>query len=430
MSIDVNLHDAQAEIFLSDARFKVVAAGRRFGKSYLSAICLLIEALKDTDDKGRDLSDKRVFYVAPTFDQGKRIIWGLLHDLGKDYIQSTVQNTGIITMKNGRRIEIKGADRPDTLRGVGLSYLVMDEYAFMKPDVWEQILRPTLTDVEGRALFIGTPAGKNHFYDLFLNAEVDDEWASFSYTSVANPTLSRKELQRAKKTMTAANYAQEYEASFKSSGGLVFKEEYFQYMMQAPSDGIYVVSVDPAGFEEVKEVGAGKNVRLDNCAISVVKVGRYGWFVEDIIYGRWNPRETATKILRAAQKHKALVIGIERGSLNKALKPYMKDQMLRIGYFPSLRDLDHGNQKKTERIAWALGGPFEHGRIWFKEDAPYLKKLEEQLLDFPNPLAQDDLVDSLAYVAQLAHVGYAPDDDDEDDWDDMEMIGRDLITGY
>lgn len=429
-SIDVNLHDAQAEIFLSEARFKVVAAGRRFGKSYLSAICLLIEALKDKTPNGRSLVDKRVFYVAPTFDQGKRIIWDLLMDLGKEVIASVIQNQGIITLTNGRRIEIKGADRPDTLRGVGLSYLVMDEYAFMKPEVWEQILRPTLADVEGSALFIGTPDGKNHFYRLFVDAAKDEDWEAFSFNSTQNPTLNLKEIDAARKTMSSSNFRQEFEASFSASGGMVFKEDYFSYLDEPPPDGSWFIAVDPAGFSELESNTQSNATSLDECAIACVKVGPWGWFVGEIYHGRWDARTTAIKILRAAQKYNALAVGIEKGSLKNAMMPYLKDRMMQIGFFPSIKELTHGNQKKTERIVWALEGRFEHGKVFFREDAEYVIPLEEQLLDFPNPLAHDDLVDALAYIDQMAQAQYGFHEEDEDDpWMDLEM-GRNHTTGY
>jgi phage terminase large subunit-like protein len=430
-AINVDLHDAQAEIFLSEARYKVVAAGRRFGKSYLSAICLLIEALKDKNEEGRSLADKRVFYVAPTFDQGKRIIWDLLMDLGKEVIDSVVQNQGIITLNNGRRIEIKGADRPDTLRGVGLSYLVMDEYAFMKPEVWEQILRPTLTDVKGHALFIGTPDGKNHFYDLFVKCADTEDWEAFTYTSFSNPTLDKKEIEAATKEMSSSNFKQEYEASFSAGGGTIFKEEYFQYLDMAPGEGYTFVAVDPAGFAELETKTTSNATNLDECAIAIVKCGNWGWFIEDIEHGRWGAATTAAKILRAAQKHNAMAIGIEKGSLKNAIMPYLKDRMMKIGFFPKIKELTHGNQKKTERIAWALEGRFEHGRIYFKEDADYVRPLESQLLDFPNPLSHDDLVDAVAYIDQMHTTSYDYDEDDDPDdpWVDLEM-GRNDTTGY
>jgi phage terminase large subunit-like protein len=98
-------------------------------------------------------------------------------------------------------------------------------------------------------------------------------------------------------------------------------------------------------------------------------------------------------------------VGIEKGSLKNAIMPYLEDQMRRLNVYPSIEELTHGNQKKTERIAWALAGLFEHGRIKLNE-GEWNQKFREQLLDFPNPLAHDDLPDALAYIAQLAEVSY------------------------
>ncbi len=202
--------------------------------------------------------------------------------------------------------------------------------------------------------------------------------------------------------MSSSNFKQEFEASFSSSGGAVFKEEYFQYSDE-PSEGTWFIAVDPAGFHDLETTTQGKLSRLDECAIACVKVGPYGWYVGDVIHGRWGIRETSVKILRAAQKYKALVVGIERGSLKNAIMPYLTDQMMRLSTFPRIKEVTHGNQKKTERIAWALEGRFEHGRIFFREDAEYVQPLINQLLDFPNPLAHDDLIDALAYIDQVAY---------------------------
>lgn len=430
-ALDFQLHDKQMEIFQSPARFKVVAAGRRGGKSYLSAIVLLIEALKN-EGKGYQLSDKRVFYVAPTYDQGKRIIWDLLKDLGKEVIKSTLENQGIMTLINGRKIEIKGADRPDTLRGVGLSFCVLDEYAFMKPDVWEKILRPTLSDVEGSALFIGTPEGKNHFYDLYMQATKDTsgEYQAFTFCSLDNPTLNPKEIEVARSTLSSSNFRQEYEASFSASGGAVFKEEDFQYMDEEPDEGTWYIAVDPSGYADLETVTQGKLARLDECAIACVKVGKFGWYVGDIQHGRWGVRETATRILRAAQKYRALAVGIEKGSLSNAMKPYLSDEMMRLNTYPRIVDVTHGSQKKTDRIAWALQGRFEHQKVFFRQDAEYIRPLTSQLSDFPNPLSHDDLVDALAYIDQIAKTDYFPEEEEEEEWEDLNMHGQCVRTGY
>ena len=431
-SLDFELHEKQLEIFNSPSRFKIVAAGRRGGKSFLSAITLLIEGLKTVNEHGYNLSDKRVFYVAPTFDQGKRILWDLIKDLGKEVIQSTLENQAVITLINGRKIEIKGADRPDTLRGVGLSYVVLDEYAFMKPDVWEKILRPTLSDVMGSALFIGTPEGKNHFYDLYMKGyeEETEEMESFSFCSVDNPTIDPKEIEEARKTLSSAVFRQEYEASFSASGGAIFDEESFQEMDVEPEEGTWYIAVDPSGYAELEGVTTASESNLDECAIACVKVGTYGWYIGDIMHGRWGVRKTATKILRAAQKYNALSVGVEKGTLKNAMMPYLADEMVRLGTYPHIVEVTHGSQKKTDRITWALQGRFEHGRIWFRKGAEYIRPLETQLVDFPNPLTHDDLIDALAYIDQVAVTDWEPDDEEDDDYDAEQYDGHCGTTGY
>ena len=430
-TLDFNLHPKQMEILKSKARFKIVAAGRRGGKTYLSAVMLLIMGLQNENKHGYSLADKRVFYVAPTFDQGKRIMWDLIKILGKDVIKSTLENTAIITLTNGRKIEIKGADRPDTLRGVGLGYVVLDEYAFMKEAVWDKILRPTLADVKGEALFIGTPEGKNHFYDLYMQAAntTDGTMEAFQFASVDNPTIDPKEIDEARRTLSDAVFRQEFEASFSASGGVIFNEDFFQYMSDEPQDGTWYIAVDPAGYSEMETV-TGSNTNLDETAIACVKVGAYGWYVGDVLHGRWGVRKTATMILRAAQKYKALTVGVEKGALKAAMMPYLIDEMTRMGTFPHIQEVSHGGIKKTNRITWALQGRFEHGRMFFKEGGDFIRPLEQQLLDFPNPLSHDDLIDALAYIDQVAQTDWEPDEDD--DWDeDIEMNnGASHTTGY
>lgn len=402
-----SLHNKQLEVFESPARFKVVAAGRRGGKSYLSCVMLLIEALKDVNEAGYSLRNKDVFYIAPTFQMAKDIMWNLLKDLGKDVIVSTHENTATATLINGRRICLKGSDRYDTLRGVGISFAVLDEFAFMKPEVWDLIIRPTLADVEGSALFIGTPEGKNHFYDLWVEAgsEEWDEWEAFHFNSLDNPMISKKEIEHARQTMSAQAFRQEFEASFASSGTGAFKEDEFIIEEHFNHQGETFITVDPAGYDDATDLTKSAEKKLDETAICVAKVTQQGWFVKDIIHGRWDPRTTATKILRAVQQHQPVALGIEKGSLKNAIMPYLSDQSRRLGIYPNIVDLTHGNKKKTERIMWALQGRFQHGRITFKK-AEWNRALINQLLDFPNPRVHDDLVDALAYIDQISQVSY------------------------
>ena len=419
--LNFTLHPAQQQIFQSNKRFKVVGAGRRFGKSYLARVNLIVEALKSKNEFGYDLSDKACYYIAPTFNQAKDIMWQALKQMAAPITKKIRENECILTLSNDRQIHLKGSDRPESLRGVGLSYVVMDEYAFMKEEVWTAIIRPTLADVRGSALFIGTPNGKNHFYDLFLNAEKDeDDWDAWTFKSLDNPFLDPKEVVLATKDMPLEFVKQEFEANFSSFGGTVFKEDMF-VVEDRPSYGsdIYM-TVDPAGYEDVKGIAQGKTKRLDETAISVVEVNEDGWHVFDIITGRWNVRETAVRILRTAQKYKPRMVGIERGALKNALMPYLTDNMKRLNVFPYITELTHGNQKKYARIVWALQGRMEQGRLSFQE-GEYLNKLFEQLLDFPNPLSHDDMIDSLAYIDQIAQARYDMGEDiGQSSWEPMD----------
>lgn len=237
--LNFSLHPAQQAIFTDDKRFKVVGAGRRFGKSYLARVKLIVKALEDTNEFGYDLSDKACYYIAPTFNQAKDIMWQSLKQMAAPITKKVRENEGIITLVNDRTIHLKGSDRPESLRGVGLSYVVMDEYAFMKEEVWTSIIRPTLADVRGGALFIGTPNGKNHFYDLFLNAQEGldaEDWSAWTYKSIDNPFLDPKEVLMATKDMPLEYVRQEFEANFASFGGTVFKSDMIE-VADSPKDG-------------------------------------------------------------------------------------------------------------------------------------------------------------------------------------------------
>jgi phage terminase large subunit-like protein len=426
ITLDFGLHEKQLQVFNAPVRFKVVAAGRRFGKSYLSAVTLLVEGMKEENEYGYNLKNKECWYIAPTFQQAKDIMWSLLKDLGRDVIDRTIENTGTIHLINGRKIQLKGSDRPDTLRGSGLSYVVLDEYAFMKPDVWEEIVFPTLSDVKGSALFIGTPDGKNHFFDIYQEAEQEehDDWAAWHFNTTDNPVLDSELIEKARSKMSSHAFRQEFEASFSASGAGIFKEDMLIFDEEEPAEGDYYIAVDPAGFGDTKGLTKSKLDKMDETAIAIVKVNTDGWWVQQIDAGRWGIRETAIRILRHAQQVQARCVGIEGGSLKNAIMPYLTDNMARLGVYPRIEELTHGGKKKTDRIAWALQGRFEHGRIRLNRGS-WNRKFCDQLLDFPNPLSHDDLPDALAYIDQVATTLYSLDTVDVEDFEFL-----DLIAGY
>jgi hypothetical protein len=312
--LDFKLHPSQARVWTDPARFRIVVAGRRWGKSRLAAMELLKAGLEGTKD---------AFYVAPTFQQARDIMWDMLIDLGKPVIRNIKSQEGCLELVNGRKLYIKGSDRPDTMRGVGLSFVVIDEYADMKPMVWEQILRPALADVKGKALFIGTPKGRNHFFELVERAAKDNTgtWSHWHFTSRDNPFLPTEEVEAARLEMSTMNFRQEFEASFETGSSDLFNDEWLQYVDEEPkwANADWFMAVDLAGFEEVRVATDRRTRRLDQTAIATVKVAKEGWYVKRIRAGRWDVRETALRVLRDAQTSGARMIGIEKGALHKAV---------------------------------------------------------------------------------------------------------------
>ena len=419
----IELLEWQKEVWADQTRFRVVAAGRRCGKSRLAAWLLIVNALQ------ADKPNSHVFYVAPTQGQARDIMWSLLVELGQPVIRSSHINNMQITLVNGATISLKGADRPDTMRGVSLKFLCLDEYADMKPEVFEEILRPALADQKGSCLFIGTPKGRNHFYDLYKYAELSgDDDATFSawhFTSYDNETLDPEEIDVAKKSMSTHAFQQEFMASFKNQGSEMFKEEWLSFGSKPTGDGDYYIAIDLAGFQDVSKK-KGKTSRLDNSSLAIVFVNEDGWFVEDMIYGRWTLDETATKIFQAVKDYKPLSVGIEKGISKQAVMSPLMDMMKRQSFFFRVEELTHGNQKKTDRVMWALQGRFEHGRITLnKKKKEWHSRFCDELFQFPDPLTHDDLIDSLAYIDQLAKVAYIGNFEEQDDFETL-----DLISGY
>jgi predicted phage terminase large subunit-like protein len=415
-ALNVKLLEWQQEVFSDPTRFKIVAAGRRTGKSRLAAWKLILNALQ--------VERGHVFYVAPTQGQARDIMWSTLLELGHEVIKSAHINNLQITLVNGATISLKGADRPETMRGVSLKYLVMDEYADMKPEVWEQILRPALADQKGGALFIGTPMGRNHFYDLYMYGDMGDDptYKSWHFTSYDNELLDPEEIDMAKKSMSSFAFKQEFMASFAAQGSDIFKEDWVQFDDEEPEEGDYYIAIDLAGFIDASS-SSKKNKRLDNTAISIVKVGEFGWWVKEIIYGRWTLDKTAEKIFNAVAKYQPVAVGIERGIAKQAVMSPLTDLMKQRSRFFRVEELTHGNKNKVDRIVWALQGRFEHGNIALNT-GDWNNEFLDQLFQFPNQLVHDDLIDSLAYIDQMAQVVYHYDWEE----DDFEML--DPIAGY
>lgn len=211
-----NLHETQKIIALDPHRFRVLCCGRRYGKTTLA-----IDQIK-----GRSaIPNSRIAYIAPTYQQARDIAW---EQLKKDYKDAGKINESRleIDVVNGSKIVLRGWESIETLRGQKFDFIVIDEVAMMRSFWlnWQEIIRPTLTDTKGEALFISTPKGFNHFYDLYNLEAKDSDFKSFHFTTYDNPHIPKEELDKAKKELTEDRFAQEYMADFRKSEGLVYKE--------------------------------------------------------------------------------------------------------------------------------------------------------------------------------------------------------------
>jgi Terminase large subunit, T4likevirus-type, N-terminal len=206
----ISLKSRQSSVFDCDSRFRVLVAGRRFGKTFLACT----ELFRAACGPGRV-----AWYIAPTTVQAKRIAWRPLKQLTRPFWASTPNETDLrIELITGGTIALRGADNYDGLRGEGLDFAVMDEFARMAVEAWTEVLRPALSDRLGRGLFIGTPQGRNHFYELFQAAREQAGWAAFHYTTEQGGIVSLAELEAARGDLDERSYRQEYQASFESLG--------------------------------------------------------------------------------------------------------------------------------------------------------------------------------------------------------------------
>jgi hypothetical protein len=196
-------------------RWKVVIAGRRFGKTFLSIRQLCYYAKEP---------NREVFYITSSYRSAKMIVWKPLKRRLIDLRWAAKINESelSITLKNGSTISLKGAENPDSLRGPSLSYCVIDEMAEIDPDLFYEVIRPALADQQGGAMFIGTPKGKGNWsYDLFNMHEQHEDWASWQFKTSEGGWVKPEEIESARKELDARTFRQEFEATFETFEGVV-----------------------------------------------------------------------------------------------------------------------------------------------------------------------------------------------------------------
>jgi len=207
---EVGLKPPQWTVFTCDQRFRVLVAGRRFGKTYLA----MVELCRAAWAPGRP-----AWWVGPSQKQAKRICWKALKKMTQPYWAAAPNETDLrLELTCGGTICVRGAENYDSLRGDGLDFLVLDEYASMAPQAWTEVLRPALSDREGDALFIGTPQGFNHFRELVERAEGRPDWKVFRFTTAEGGNVSAEELESATHDLDERTFRQEFLGTFENLG--------------------------------------------------------------------------------------------------------------------------------------------------------------------------------------------------------------------
>ena len=383
------LHDAQQAVANSEARWKILCAGRRFGKTRLG-VQLCIETA---------LAGGRAWWVAPTFAIA-RVGWRALESAALSFPKEIEPKISIANMEvqfpNGGFIACKSADNPQRLRGEGLDFIVIDEAAFVKPEVWQEVLRPTLTERKGSALFISTPLGiGNWFYDLWTNADEQPDWEKFHFATTDNPAIDPEEVEQARHEVGSIVFAQEYMAEFIEAGQGLFKQEWFSYY-DVLEDGFYVGGGGQFNPTMMTHFGAidvavTTEDRSDYTVILSCAVNAEGKiFVEDVFRHKIESPEIIPKAKQMASKYNWSYVCIENQGLSK---PFVQEA-LRAGL--KVNQIRAEKDKITKSLP--LSARMEAGDILFRKNASWLADLERELLTFPVG-KNDDMVDALGLAA-------------------------------
>lgn len=275
------LSEPQQKICDSEARFRVAVTGRRFGKTHVAMRELARFATQP---------HSLVWYVAPSYRMAKNIVWDQLKGKLKQlrWVEQTNEAELLLRLKNGSKIYLKGADSPESLRGVGLDFLCMDEFQDISPETWTSVLRPTLSDKDGHALFLGTPRGVGSWsHEMYTNALHIEDWDAFTYTTIQGGNVPEQEIEAAQRDMDRQTFEQEFLATFNTYSGVV----YYNFDRKE--------TVIPLKGHDTQEIHCGIDFNVDpmSVCISVIEGGTV-YFIDEICMRGSNTDEVCQELRR------------------------------------------------------------------------------------------------------------------------------------
>ena len=270
------LSQPQKTIVSDTHRFRVVSAGRRFGKTFL--------AVRELARYARQ-PEQKVLYVAPTYRMAKGIVWDNLKAklISLNWVKKINESDLNIQLINGTKINIRGADNFDSLRGLEYNFIVMDEAAMIDPRAWSEVLRATVSNTQGDVMFISTPTGKsNWFYDLFMrNQEDSHNWSSFQYTSIEGGNIPLEEIEQARKDLDSRTFRQEFEASFEQYMGRIaynFDREHNVIKIEDPDLKVLHIGID----FNVSPITAAIHIRKDDTLLQFDEINMHSANTQDM----------------------------------------------------------------------------------------------------------------------------------------------------
>lgn len=344
-------HPKQREVALDPARFKVAACGRRWGKTRLgAALCIM------TAGKGG-----RAWWVAPTYPVAS-VGWRLIHRMARQ-VPGTVIRQGdrMVTFPNGGEIQVRSADNPDSLRGEGLDFVVMDECAFIQEDAWQEALRPALSDRKGRAMFISTPKGRNWFWRLWQKCldDQDHEWRGWQLPTADNPYIDPVEIEAARRGLPERIFAQEYLAEFLDDAGGVFRrvmDAATARQLDAAQPGrVYIAGVDVADAADFTVISI-----LDATTREQVYIDRFNRVGYQVLEDRL---EAAYRLFNVQ------TMVIENNSIGQPVIDHLHGRGMTIVPF-------HTSGSSKQPLIQALQSAFEHGEIKIINDPVQVGELQ------------------------------------------------------
>lgn len=340
----------------------------------------------------------RYAYIAPLYRQAKTVAWDYLKYYTRPIPDVKYNESELrVDLPNGSRISLFGADNPDSLRGIGLHGVVLDEVAQMKEALWAEVIRPTLSDNLGWAIFIGTPAGLDNFYQLYQDAEQKDDWFRVSYKASETNILPPEELLAARQTMSHEQFLREFEVSFKVPSKFGFNGEWLRYWDPYNYQGMnrYIL-VDPAN---------EKKKHSDYTAMIVVGIGEDdNYYIIDIVRDRLNLTERTQALFKLHRKYRPIATAYEQYGIQSDIQ-HIEYVMEQENYRFQIQPVG-GAMKKEDRIR-TLIPLFENARVYLPHNIlkstgtgvmrDIVKEFKDEYLAFPVG-QHDDMMDCLARI--------------------------------